>query len=247
LQLHIHALQSQIQQMHIHAPSHPQVAQLQASLQARLQAINPPHPLQLTRDQQQHTFNTLVSIKRAYVDAMMAAGAFPQRPFTNQSTQGAQAVLKAQPRVGSWLSILDIISPGLNLSDFGSEFSRADSERTTSLENIRLTSCGYARLPNFPLFDTPDMTAGPINRRELYHNKMVAFGPAMLSQKWPLLGEIIQEVDGNELSALCAAWNLEIGWRDAEAAEGPEFDGLLPGGTGRFNGVVQRRIPSADD
>jgi hypothetical protein len=62
----------------------------------------------------------------------------------------------------------------------------------------------------------------------------------MMSSKWAHLGDIVQEVDATELAVLDAAWDLQSGWADAEAARAVEFDGLLPGGTGRFSGKVQR-------
>jgi len=69
---------------------------------------------------------------------------------------------------------------------------------------------------------------------------MAALAPAMLSPKWSYLGEIVQDVAAWELTALEAGWNLQTGWDDKEAARAVEFDGLLPGGTGRFTGIVRQ-------
>lgn len=41
-----------------------------------------------------------------------------------------------------------------------------------------------------------------------------------------------------ELEALLLVWGLREGWEDEEKAEEAEWDGHLPGGTGRFSGVV---------
>jgi len=70
--------------------------------------------------------------------------------------------------------------------------------------------------------------------------KYTALSPAMLSAKWPLLGEIVQEIPMAELVALNAGWNLEHRWTDEDEARAAEFDGLLPGGTGRVTGTVRK-------
>lgn len=153
-----------------------------------------------------------------------------------------QALLRSEPREGSWLNIIDIISPGTNLKDFGSDHSKADPERQTSLQSIEFISCGYAKLP-YANFDQaaiePRNWNLPASRESVFTKRHNALYPAMMSAKWAHLGEIVQEVDLVELNALDVAWNLEMGWRDFEEAQAAEFDGLLSGGTGRFTGKVQ--------
>lgn len=142
------------------------------------------------------------------------------------------------------MHVLDITSPGINLTDFSSEFSQADAERKTSLECIKLISCGYAKLPYASFEQNVFFVTHPV-RNPLFIRKFNTLAPAMLSGKWPLLGEIVQEVNFEEVIVLNAGWDLESGWQDAEAARGPEFDGMLPGGTCRFTGEVRKRLVDA--
>ena len=163
---------------------------------------------------------------------------------TNPPIGDNNSVLHMRPREGSWINIIDQISPGNNLSDFESPHSQANPKRITSLSSIRFKSCGYAKLPNLTGVDQSGIVAenGLVDalRNPAFAKRYNALAPAMLSSKWPYLGEIVQEVDSNEFAALNAGWNLRHGWEDSEAAKAAEFDGLLSGGTGRFSGRVQR-------
>jgi hypothetical protein len=105
---------------------------------------------------------------------------------------------------------------------------------------IDLKSVGYVSLP-YAQFDQADIEPlNPIPRNQLVEKKRVALGPAMLSAKWPLMGEIVQEIPLSELTALNAGWDLVTGWENQEEARAVEFDGLMPGGTGRLSGKVRR-------
>ncbi|RMZ73065.1 f-box domain-containing [Pyrenophora seminiperda CCB06] len=155
-----------------------------------------------------------------------------------------QATLRAKPREGSWMSIIDQISPGTNLSDFGNRHSKADSDRVTSLHTIEFVSCGYAKLPHTSFdqstIDIGNGLAATLRAVPTFHRRMAALAPAMLSSKWNYLGEIVQDVAACELAALQAGWHLRTGWEDKEAARAVEFDGLLAGGTGRFTGILRQ-------
>ena len=157
-----------------------------------------------------------------------------------------QTLLTARPREGSWVEIIDTITPGPNLRDFGSEFSQSDEERTTSLKTIEFISCGYARLPYASFdqgaledFNVAAVAAARRRADPIFTKRAQTLLPSMLCSKWPLLGEIIQETSAEELATLYAGWNLEAGWKDGDEAKAAQFDGLLPGGTGRFTGVVR--------
>ncbi|KAF2849147.1 hypothetical protein T440DRAFT_399858 [Plenodomus tracheiphilus IPT5] len=162
--------------------------------------------------------------------------AFAAPPTHLQQFANARPNLRAEPRTGSWVDIIDQVSPGTNLSDFGSEHSRADPQRRTSLQTVEFHSCGYARLPHAALEQHGVGTA----RSPTFTKRHMALEPAMLSAKWAHLGEIVQIIDQDELATLNAGWNLRTGWEDAEAAKAAEFDGQFPGGTGRFTGIIRR-------
>ncbi|KAH7363660.1 hypothetical protein BKA66DRAFT_425444 [Pyrenochaeta sp. MPI-SDFR-AT-0127] len=252
LQIYIQALQVQLQQLQANAGGiqQNQLTTLQNQLQQQaqqLQVQNPPHlqtqgqiPVQQTQQAQpQLNFNG-VAMLATQMQHIAQQGTAVQPPPVSPNSQ---SVLKTQPREGSWINIIDHISPGTNLSDFDSEHSQAENDRTTSLQSVEFISCGYVKLPYAP-FDQTLVDAGnglaAALRNPAFTKRYSTLGPAMLSSKWAHLGEIVQEVDLTELAALDAGWNLKTGWADAEEASAVEFDGLLPGGTGRFTGVIRR-------
>lgn len=171
-------------------------------------------------------------------------------PATNLAATDYQSPLKARPREGSWMDIIDQISPGTNLSDFESNYSKADRNRQTSLREVEFISCGYAKLTHAPFDQTAiDLGQGAVaaSRHPWFTRRMAALSPAMMSTKWTYLADIIQEVDSSELTVLEDGWNLQTGWEDDEEARAVEFDGLFPGGTGRFTGTIRHSDRMVDD
>lgn len=254
VQFFIPRLQHILQQMQTQAQAsgtsllnHPQVATLQNQLLHQLHLQNPP-----VSNQSQILGYSAANIQNAQSQAasMVVTQAIHQHhvqaiqtlPVAQQPSFLSQASIDEQPRDGSWASVIDIITPGPNLSDLGSTFSKADPDRITSLRSIEFISCGYARLPNTQI-EQADLDA---NRRGAYPDRDPYFrrrfntlAPAMLSTKWRLLGEIVQDVKPEELEVLDAGWNLKTGWENEEEARAVEFDGLLLGGTGRFTGILR--------
>lgn len=258
LQFQLHAMTAQLQWLQAQGPGNGQFA-MQAQLQLQNQIANLGQiQAQLAlniyghgnqQHHHHHHHHLAHNAGHMWMPAQgMAPGQVPGHPGPNpgqiiapigSAYPDPDVVLKAQPQVGSWLYVLDMISPGLNLSDFGSEHSQADAERKTSLKRITLKSCGYAVLPHRPL------DIGPSTARRLHPGwdcRRIALGKIMLTDSYwrPLLGQIVQDENASEIAALRAAWGLETGWRDTDAAQGPEFDGLLPGGTGRYSGIIHR-------
>jgi hypothetical protein len=182
--------------------------------------------------------NQVQSIQQQVAAATAAAP--PVTVQTNSQLPAASlSILQNEPRGGSWLHIIDIISPGLNLSDFDNPHSKADPHRRTSLECIEFVSCGYVELPRAAYSHNGIGVASTLGQYTLWKRRD-ALAPAMLNSWIPHLGQIIQEVDLVEYATLDAGWNLKHGWDDAEEARAVEFDGLLPGGTGRFSNKIQR-------
>ncbi|CAO2652542.1 Nn.00g008250.m01.CDS01 [Neocucurbitaria sp. VM-36] len=256
LQIYIQTIQVQLQQLQANAvgiQQQNQITALQNQLQQAQQLQNqniqqfnvqaPGQGWQQNPQAQPHlNHNSNLATQAQSIHHQIAAVQPPPVPSNIQPQLDSQSVLKARPREGSWVNIIDIISPGTNLSDFGSEHSQADAQRSTSLRSITFISCGYAKLPHASFDQTaidPDHGIAAALRNAIFAKRYNALTPAMLSAKWAHLGEIVQEVDVAELAALDAGWNLKTGWDDAEEARAVEFDGLLPGGTGRFTGKVQ--------
>lgn len=265
---HIQTLIAQLQQMQATAGGlqqhHNQLHVLQTQLQQQLQnaqALTAPQPQanmpqvtmqfqqaqQHIHQQQQHATHIMQLATQVNFLQNVMANQNAQMAAATAATGNTSSVLQAQPREGSWMDVIDQLSPGTNLSDFNSTHSRADSNRTTSLMSISFMSCGYAKLPHLGLgIDQTAIeavngfAAAAALRNPVFTKRYNALSPAMMSSKWQYLGEIVQEVDLNEYAALDAGWNLRHGWEDAEAARAVEFDGLLSGGTGRFTGRVQR-------
>jgi hypothetical protein len=249
-------LQNQMQNLHAQMQQHAQIQQHQQQVQLQQQIQHhqqsqTPVPAQA---QNQATQNTQIQIQMtASLHAVTALAAQVQimhqqivavvpAQANYQPPADPQSLLRDAPREGSWMSIIDVISPGTNLGDFGSEHCKADAERETSLQSIEFISCGYAKLPHAS-YDQAGVDRG--NRLALalsnstFSKRYNALAPAMMSAKWTYLGEIVQEVDPAELAGLEIAWNLKTGWDNADEARAVEFDGLFPGGTGRFTGKVQ--------
>lgn len=239
LQMQLHHLQSM--------PGGNQV-QTQA-LQAQLQHLATQGPAQVNNGTNNNagqlpTYAPLINTGHQILQNHGQGQPVPQGPNAITGAPSAtmnQTLLTTRPWEGSWTEVIDVITPGPNLRDFGSEYSQADKERTTSLKSIDFVSCGYARLPYSPFeqdFLENMIGAGGQRPTPMFIRRAQTLLPSMLSAKWPLQGEIIQETSDEELATLYAGWNLETGWKDEDLAKAPEYDGLLPGGTGRFTGTV---------
>lgn len=242
----LHTLQTQLQQL-LQNPQNltqnaPPLAAPQAhtnALQSTVQMQFQQAQVQLHQQQQQATQIMQLATQVNFFQNVTAQ--------VTAAASNASATLQAPAREGSWIDVIDQISPGINLSNFNSTDSKADANRTTSLVSISFVSCGYAKLPHLGLgidqsaIEAVDgLATTAAFRNPIFTKRYNALSPAMMSSKWPYLGEIVQDVCRNEYAALDVGWNLRHGWEDAEAARAVEFDGLLPGGTGRFTGKVQR-------
>ena len=113
----------------------------------------------------------------------------------------------------------------------------------SNLQTIEFKSCGYVKLPNHTGFEQyvlePDVgNVHPMS--PWFRVRWANLKSLMLETRDRYLGQIVQHMLQHELDALQFAWGLTEGWSNGANAEEPEFDGLLPGGTGRFSGVVTR-------
>ena len=268
LQLYITTLQVQLHQLQanaMNAAQQNQIIALQNQLHQQSQTLQNPNNLpqhgqaqaqaqppmqQQQQAQPQFQLNAVTNLAsqvqhiHLQVNAGIAQALLANIPANNPSSVNCRSALKSRPREGSWMNIIDVISPGTNLSDFGSDHSQADSERSTSLQSVEFVSCGYAKLPHTAV----DQSAIEFRRGQLVANlrnpmlskRINLLSNAMLNAKWIALAEIVQDVDPSELAALDAGWHLKTGWEDAKAANAALFDGVMPGGTGRFSGVIRR-------
>lgn len=263
---HIQTLIAQLQQIQANAGNnqvHHQAHALHAQLQTQIQNAQPPNAQQqqgngqnLTQHPPQQNQQAQLTLAQTLQLTQIALQANALQQIAGQNVPAAAApanaagddgnansVLQGKPREGSWMDIIDQISPGTNLSSFDSPHSKANPDRITALDCVSFVSCGYAKLCHLNVdqsaIEARNDIAGSL-RHAVFAKRHTALSALMMSSKWAHLGDIVQEVDATELAVLDAAWDLQSGWADAEAARAVEFDGLLPGGTGRFSGKVQR-------
>ncbi|KAK4986567.1 hypothetical protein LTR66_007832 [Elasticomyces elasticus] len=145
-------------------------------------------------------------------------------------------------REGSWPELIDTLSPGITF-EHCRMYERGEPEPQrpyTSLTELEFISCGYAFIK--PLHFA-QYVLEPI-RRSVYSAyftmRFEMLLPSMMITDDPYLGIIVQYMSERELEALQRAWGMRSGWSDIKKAEEATFDGMLPGGTGRFSGRIER-------
>ena len=145
-------------------------------------------------------------------------------------------------RSGSWINVIDYISPGprLEMCQARGEFDPEPEKRKTGLESVEFVSCGYVQLRNARFDQTPVEAPASYRMSRYFTRRQSVLSPAMLSTSDKNLGTIVQYMPEREADALLLAWGLTMGWRDTKLAEEAEYDGYLPGGTGRFSGSVTK-------
>lgn len=224
----------------------PLQSQFHVQLQQTLSATGIPQASTSAFQHQAQVLLQHVQNSQAHAQGLLLQNQHPLP--SNTSTGNVSAILMTPPRMGSWVFIIDIISPGLDLSDFGSPFSRTNKNRKTKLQTIEFISCGYANLPNVVLGQAQNDLRSEDFDSPFFQKRYTALAPAMFrSHVWRHLGVIKPEIDHSEVVALDAAWNLKTGWADTEAARAAEFDGFPKGGTGRFTGKILATDLLADD
>ncbi|RMY67963.1 hypothetical protein D0863_07437 [Hortaea werneckii] len=188
--------------------------------------------------------------------AMQAAGQIPVQNFGPAAAPAAAyQVAHALDgldgyRLGSWPDIIDTISPGRGFSDYLEPpkpwEEQPPAREPTALTTIEFKSCGYVLLPSNPLLDqsalerrerTPSQRVVE-HRTSWFSQRATALFPSMMTSSDCFLGKLLPHMPARELEALLLVWGLREGWEDEEKAEEAEWDGHLPGGTGRFSGVV---------
>ncbi|EME86704.1 uncharacterized protein MYCFIDRAFT_77467 [Pseudocercospora fijiensis CIRAD86] len=158
------------------------------------------------------------------------------------ANSAAAAHWTANHREGSWPELINKISPGRVFSDFLPQPAPWEEQlperRRTNLRTIEFKSCGYAKLINNNSFDQFAIEAGHDHHFSTwFRSRLAALTPAMMSTNDRYFGRIVQRIPEAESNALLLAWGFnEHLWSDG--AEEPEYDGFLPGGTGRFSGRI---------
>ncbi|KAK5128875.1 hypothetical protein LTR85_000208 [Meristemomyces frigidus] len=169
----------------------------------------------------------------------------------NVPTLAPPAHWTAGHREGSWPEMLNSISPGPIYTDYQEAPAPWDEplppRPTTKLQTIEFISCGYGKLLHHAPFDQlvleADWQLQAHTMSAWFRMRQAMLKGAMLETRDRYVAQIVQNMPWRELNALQLAWGLTQGWQDREKAEEAEWDGLLPGGTGRFSGVVRQGMP----
>lgn len=144
-------------------------------------------------------------------------------------------------RAGSWPHVIDIISPGATLEVHGCTHcppNVVNPNSSSKLKILEFRSCGYCRL-NTSRFDESAIMQPSTNGGNVWFTKRYqALNKVMMKDKYNWVADIVQHIPLHEEEALQNGWGMLLGWEDADEVEAPTFDGCLPGGTGRFSGLV---------
>ncbi|KAL8851373.1 MAG: hypothetical protein Q9221_003740 [Calogaya cf. arnoldii] len=166
------------------------------------------------------------------------------------STDRSLKWLTTNPLAGSWPDIINTITPGPSIAHaryihglLASPPLSPPLSRRKKLESIQFKSCGYVRLPNLNEFNQsslPELPSGPpqcLKRRRAELQKSMLIG-----KEDGLLGTVVPCMRDEEEGALNGIWGFEFGWQGEWEGRGWECreDGQPEGGSGRFNGTVER-------
>ncbi|TKA23788.1 hypothetical protein B0A50_07070 [Salinomyces thailandicus] len=205
---------------------------------------------------QQHLFITLPLPHQPAVPAAPAPAppAANLAPNNSSPQQQRPTHWTADHREGSWPEVLNHVSPGPIFTDFlepPPPWEKPLPPRPeTALVAIELKSCGYAVLVNDTNIDQsaiePDLQHWNRRQSPWFRARKQTLQSSMMSTKDQYQARIVQSMPWRELNALQLAWGLTEGWADKEKAKEPEWDGFLPGGTGRVSGLVQKVVPLGD-
>ncbi|KAH0543230.1 hypothetical protein FGG08_002394 [Glutinoglossum americanum] len=146
------------------------------------------------------------------------------------------------PRPGSWVDVIEDISPGITLAELRHRFGLTDqppAPRSSRIQRIEFESCGYILLLGYS-FDQRVLRCPKPWRHlsEYLFCRKKLLGEVMMSTNDRYLGVITPYLPEQDLQKLQGAWGFEEGWVDDFAAADNAEDGQLPGGTGRFRGVI---------
>ncbi|CAL3964895.1 hypothetical protein PZA11_002208 [Diplocarpon coronariae] len=198
--------------------------------------------------------NLPAAIPHAHVGVLHFVGMQPLQPFHAQAAPApppavtnpnAQPDWLSTPRVGSWVDIIDNITPGTTLADVRYSRDRMhepEPKIPTDLTKLVFKSCGYVRLPlDFdqsilvPLQAPPQQHAALVKRQGEIEQYM------MKPLENSTLGTVINHINNLEKLSLENVWNMTVGWRALrpELAADAISDGVVNAGQGRFDGSIE--------
>ena len=148
------------------------------------------------------------------------------------------------PRPGSWVSVIEVLTPGQTLAQLryarNLEQSEPEPREPGTLTKLEFKSCGYVRLPldfDQSAIDPPTL---PVAQTHAISKRIGDLEPVMLKPYDCTFGIIVNHISGRETQTLENAWNMTVGWGPSRSALLVEStaDGVPNAGRGRFDGVI---------
>lgn len=153
--------------------------------------------------------------------------------------------LMKRPMKGSWPHVINTITPGENLDEkrylYGLDEEAPSPRPTGSLREIKLISCGYARLKKLTSFDQSSLDRHGLvefNYVGCLRKRTIALDYVMMQTDDNFLGQIVPSMESDEEMLLTMAFGMTHGWADDDTKFHTREDGQLLGGSGRFNGSL---------
>lgn len=164
-----------------------------------------------------------------------------QPPAANQNAEPDWLQL---PRNGSWVEIIDHLTPGRTLADIRYDRNTAPEPAARApgrLSKLQFKSCGYIRLPMD--FDQSALEGVAMHNNVQHANitkRINDIDAHMMKALDHHLGTINNHIPAVEAAALDHAWAFNIGWRDTrpDLTADAILDGIHNPGAGRFDGLI---------
>ena len=156
------------------------------------------------------------------------------------------------PRVGSWASIIDALTPGNTIAqvrhDRGHDIEAPQPRDTGSITKLEFKSCGYLRLPLDFDQTALDAPAVPPPQTSTFSKRISDIDSFMMKPHDYTLGVIINHISDVETATLENIYNMQLGWgadRQVLALEATA-DGIPHPGQGRFSGFIWEPLRTAN-
>jgi hypothetical protein len=171
--------------------------------------------------------------------------------FTLNNQQNLANNWLQPPRSGSWVEIVDILTPGFTLADI--RYARdntgleTQAKEPTAFSKLALESCGYVRLPldfDQTAIDPPHMNH---TLNTSITKRITDIDIFMMKSHDSNLGVVVNHISAAESATLQHAWNMVTDWGPShlELLADSRADGVTNAGRGRLSGLIEVTHPPA--
>jgi hypothetical protein len=167
----------------------------------------------------------------------------PAVPINSQQAPGNDWL--NPPRPGSWAEIIDMVTPGITLTDIRHSRDNTGLEppvkEPTAFSKLALESCGYVRLPldfDQTVIDPPHVHH-PLNTS--ITKRITDIDAFMMKSHDSNLGVVVNHIGTTESATLQHAWNMATDWGNShlELLADSRADGVANAGRGRISGLIE--------